>query len=101
MICCTEEIPVEISQGQRTRRSAYNSIHSQTYDLDLKVEGSQVQFHLVRNDDIKTNVPTLSLAQGKLTHISLKEQKVDFCFKNWGFHFCCNELHRRKHGFYT
>ncbi|CAG2242521.1 unnamed protein product [Mytilus edulis] len=70
-----EEISVEISQGQRTRRSADNNIHSQTYDLDLKVEGSQVQFHLVRNDDIKTNVPTLSLAQGKLTHISLKEQK--------------------------
>ncbi|CAC5377814.1 unnamed protein product [Mytilus coruscus] len=73
-----EEIPVEISQGQRTRRSADTSFHPQTYDLDLKVEGSQVHFHLVRNDDINTNVPTLSLSLGILTDIYLQEQKSIF-----------------------
>ncbi|XP_052080095.1 serine-rich adhesin for platelets-like [Mytilus californianus] len=77
-----EEIPVEISQGQRTRRSADDSFHPQTYDLDLKVEGSQVHFHLVRNDDIKTNVPTLSLSQGTLTDIYLQEQKESIFYQD-------------------
>ncbi|CAC5377811.1 unnamed protein product [Mytilus coruscus] len=78
----TEEIPVEISQGQRTRRSADDSFHPQTYDLDLKVEGSQVHFHLVRNDDIKTNVPTLSLSQGMLTDIYLQEQQESIFYQD-------------------
>ncbi|XP_052080096.1 uncharacterized protein LOC127718169 [Mytilus californianus] len=77
-----EEIPVKISQGLRTRRSADGSIYPKTYDLDLKVEGSQVHFHLVRNDDIKTNVPTLSLNQGILTDIYLQEQKESIFYQD-------------------
>ncbi|CAG2242522.1 unnamed protein product [Mytilus edulis] len=77
-----EEIPVEISQGQRTRRSTDDSFHPQTYDLDLKVEGSQVHFHLERNDDINTNVPTLSLSQGILTDIYLQEQKDSIFYQD-------------------
>ncbi|XP_076089309.1 uncharacterized protein LOC143059659 [Mytilus galloprovincialis] len=77
-----EEIPVEISQGQRTRRSTDDSFHPQTYDLDLKVEGSQVHFHLERNDDINTNVPTLSLSQGVLTDIYLQEQKESIFYQD-------------------
>lgn len=50
--------------------------HPQTYDLGLNVEGSELHFHLVRNDDIKTNVSTLSFDKGTITGIYLKEQKV-------------------------
>lgn len=79
----TEEITVEILQGQRTRRSTDDSFHPQTYDLDLYVEGSEVHFHLVRNYDIKTKVPTVSFNKEKLAGVYLKEQKVVFYMKQY------------------
>ncbi|OPL33599.1 hypothetical protein AM593_07790, partial [Mytilus galloprovincialis] len=71
-----EEILVEISQGLRTRRSADNSFHPHTYDLALKVERTRVHFHLVRNDNTRTNVPTMTLRQGILTDTILQEEKM-------------------------
>ncbi|XP_076088154.1 A disintegrin and metalloproteinase with thrombospondin motifs 7-like [Mytilus galloprovincialis] len=71
-----EEILVEISQGLRTRRSADNSFHPQTYDLALKVERTRIHFHLVRNDNTRTNVPTMTLRQGILTDAILQEEKM-------------------------
>ncbi|CAG2244048.1 unnamed protein product [Mytilus edulis] len=50
--------------------------------LTLKIEGSQVHFHLERNDDINTNVPTLSLSQGVLTDIYLQEQKESIFYQD-------------------
>ncbi|XP_063411672.1 A disintegrin and metalloproteinase with thrombospondin motifs 7-like isoform X1 [Mytilus trossulus] len=71
-----EEILVKISQGLRTRRSADNSFHPQTYDLALKVERTRVHFHLERNDNTRTNVPTMTLRQGILTDTILQEEKM-------------------------
>ncbi|CAC5419010.1 unnamed protein product [Mytilus coruscus] len=77
-----EEILVEISQGLRTRRSVDSSFHPRTYDLDLKVERTQVNFHLVRNDNIRTNVPTKTLRHGMLTGTNLQEEKVSIFYQD-------------------
>ncbi|XP_063411360.1 uncharacterized protein LOC134694285 [Mytilus trossulus] len=77
-----EEISVKLSRGMRTRRSADDSFHPHTYDLDLQVEESQVHFHLVRNDNIRTNVRTITLSQGMFNDTNLQEEKESIFYQD-------------------
>jgi len=74
--CIAAKINVGVSEGRRTRRSADDSFHPQLYDLDLIVDQSAVNLHLIRNDDIQTNVPTFSLSGGAPVEQVLDDTEV-------------------------
>ena len=76
--CFIANVNVGVTEGRRTRRSTDNSFHPQSYDLDIQVDGSIVQLHLIRNDELHTSVPTLSLDRGDLTEQVHGDTEVSF-----------------------
>ncbi|CAC5368292.1 unnamed protein product [Mytilus coruscus] len=77
-----EVIDIEISNGQRSRRSTDNLNHIDTYDLDFEVERSNVKLHLVPNDKIHTNVPIYTMKHGSTKKFDGREKEDSIFYQD-------------------
>lgn len=86
----TEDIYIYVKEGKRTRRSADDSFHPETFDLDLTVEGLSIHMHLTRNDHIKTKVPTLTVQSGSIKSHAVSDNEV-IVWLNFKMYFLSNK----------
>jgi hypothetical protein len=61
------EVDVYIKEGTRSKRSIDETFYPHNYDLEFVLAESKVHLHLMRNDNIDANVPTLSLRDRLMT----------------------------------
>ncbi|CAG2233331.1 unnamed protein product [Mytilus edulis] len=78
----TEDIYIYVKEGKRTRRSADDSFHPETFDLDLTVEGLSIHMHLTRNDHIKTKVPTLTVQSGSIKSHAVSDNEESIFYQD-------------------
>ncbi|CAC5383740.1 unnamed protein product [Mytilus coruscus] len=78
----TEDVYIHVKEGKRTRRSADDSFHPETFDLDLTVDGLSIHMHLTRNDQIKTKVPTLTVRSGAIKSNAVSDNEESIFYQD-------------------
>ncbi|XP_063412645.1 A disintegrin and metalloproteinase with thrombospondin motifs 20-like [Mytilus trossulus] len=77
-----EDIYIHVTEGKRTRRSADDNFHPETFDLDLTVEGLSIHMHLTRNDHIQTKVPTLTVQSGSIKSHAVSDNEESIFYQD-------------------
>ncbi|XP_063412650.1 uncharacterized protein LOC134695353 [Mytilus trossulus] len=78
-----EDIYIHIKEGKRTKRSADDSFHPETFDLDFSMEGLPVYIHLKRNYHIKPNIPTFILESDTITPRDVSDNEESIFYQDF------------------
>ncbi|CAG2229952.1 unnamed protein product [Mytilus edulis] len=78
-----EDIYIHIKEGKRTKRSADDIFHPETFDFDFSMEGFPVHIHLKRNYHIKPNVPTFILKSDTITPRDVSDNEESIFYQDF------------------